>query len=122
MINKKYLLLVLCIMTIALLIGYLIESIHFKFYLFSSIALSTITFLFYISSRFSLRFQKDAFFVFVVATAFFIKILLTIIFFAWIKNQYFFSKLWAAHYFVLYVVLSFIASLFISNKPTNEFK
>lgn len=116
MINKKYLLALSGLLVLSLISGLLIDQAHFKFFVLSTLVLSAITFLFYFGSKFSLIFEKNYVFLLLVASGFFIKIIVTILFFVFMKKNYFYTRAWAAHYFVFYNLFSFTASIFISNK------
>ena len=120
MINKKYISAQLIILVIALVSGYIIDASNYFYFCLSALFLSLISILFYLISTFSVKFNKDHFFLMAISSAFILKVLLAILFFAIIKKQYFFTKPWAAYYFVYYIVYSFIASIFISQKPINK--
>jgi hypothetical protein len=76
--------------------------------------------LFYLGSQLSIVFNKDHFFLLAVSASFFIKIISSIAFFSYVKKNLFFTKPWAAHFFVTYIVFSFVASIFINNKKPKS--
>lgn len=122
MINKKYISAQLILLAIALISGYFIDVTSYLYFCISALFLAIISFIFYLISTYSVKFNKDHFFLIAISTAFIFKVIMATLFFAIIKKQYYFTKPWAAYYFVFYIIFSFVASIFISQKPTIKFQ
>lgn len=111
--HKSFIITMAILVTFAIVFGFIIDTAHALHYICNALLCTTMAIAFYAAISYALRVKKEAFFMLFVSTVFVCKVLTIIIYFTQYRKYYFYSKEWAAHLFVCYIVMTFIASIFV---------